>query len=124
MAKDETKQLTAKVMDDDKDVYIALKAIPDYVPANAAYSKDALDDSFEAMEAARAREVEAKVLWAAARDNKVAAEWAFHNKALGGKVQVEAQFGPNSNQFQSLKMKKKSEYKSGGGGKKGGEAKS
>jgi hypothetical protein len=55
------------------------------------------------------------------RDNKVAAEWAFHNKTLGGKVQVKAQFGPNSNQLQSLKLKKQTEYKSRGkGGKKGG----
>jgi hypothetical protein len=31
---------------------------------------------------------------------------------LGAKVQVEAQFGPDSDEYASLRLKKKSEYKS------------
>ncbi|HEY0408222.1 MAG TPA: hypothetical protein VGC89_20970 [Pyrinomonadaceae bacterium] len=124
MAKDETKQLTPVKLADDREVYTAIKAIPDYAPSNPEYAKDALDDSFKTMETAQSKEIEAKALWMAARDNKVAAEWAFHNKTLGGKVQVEAQFGPSSNQLQSLKLKKKTEYKSGGGKKKNGGSKS
>lgn len=124
MAKDETKKLSPEILANDREVYVAIKAIPDYAPANPEYSKEALDSSFETMETAEAKEIQAKALWDAARDDKVAAQWAFHNKTLGGKVQVEAQFGPNSNNYQSLKMKKKTEYKSGGRrGKKSGEAK-
>ena len=46
---------------------------------------------------------------AAARDAAVAAEWAFHNAVLGSKTQVDAQYGENSDQRQSLGRKKKSE---------------
>lgn len=122
MAKNETKQLEPKVLATDREVYKAIKALPDYAPANPAFTKDALDDSFEAMDAAQTEESKAKAAAMAARDNKVAAEWAFHNKTLGGKAQVEAQYGPDSNQLQSLLLKKKSEYDSPGkgGGKKGG----
>jgi hypothetical protein len=48
----------------------------------------------------------------AARDDSTAAEWAFHNAILGAKDQVIAQFGDDSNEVQSLGLKKKSEYKS------------
>jgi hypothetical protein len=73
------------------------------------------------MEQAQEAEAQAAAAYEAARDNKVAAEWAFHNKILGGKDQVKAQFGPNSNEVQSVKLKKKDEYKprsrkKGGGG--------
>lgn len=118
MAKDETRQLSPKTLAEDREVYKALKAIADYAPSNPALSKDALDDSFEAMDAAQTKEIEAKGVWMGTRDDKVAAEWAFHNKILGGKVQVEAQYGPSSNQLQSLKLKKKTEFGSGGGGGK------
>ena len=50
----------------------------------------------------------------AARDDEVAAQWEFHNYMLGAKNQVKAQFGDSSNEIQSLGLKKKSEYKSGG----------
>lgn len=45
----------------------------------------------------------------AARDAAVEAEWAFHNAVLGSKTQVDAQYGENSDQRQSLGRKKKSE---------------
>jgi hypothetical protein len=117
--------LSPQILAEDREVYTAIKAIPDYAPANPEYSKEALDTSFKTMETAEAKEVEAKALWDAARDDKVAAQWAFHNKTLGGKDQTKAQFGSSSNQLQSLKLKKKTEYKSGGrgGGKKSGGAK-
>jgi hypothetical protein len=47
----------------------------------------------------------------AARDALVARQWEFHNTILGTKDQVMAQFGPNSDEVQAVKLKKKSEYK-------------
>ena len=41
----------------------------------------------------------------------VAAEWARHNLVLGMRTQVKAQFGDDSNELQSVGLKKKSEYK-------------
>jgi hypothetical protein len=56
------------------------------------------------------RDVEAEL--DTARDEATAAEWAFHNAMLGGKDQVKAQFGVDSNELQAVGLKKKSEYKS------------
>ncbi len=54
-----------------------------------------------------------KALYAdAARDNEVAAQWAFHDRIIGAKTAVKAQFGDSSNEIQSMGLKKKSEYKS------------
>jgi hypothetical protein len=50
-------------------------------------------------------------------DNATAAEWVLHNAILGAKSQVEAQYGKDSNKYQSLGLKKKSEYKKPGPGK-------
>lgn len=46
-----------------------------------------------------------------AKDDAKAAEWAFHNFELSVKNQVAAQFGVDSNEYQSLGLKKKSERK-------------
>jgi hypothetical protein len=112
MAKNETKQLAPSVLVEDREVYAAIKVITNYAPANPEFSQAALDASHDAMVKAQEAEAQAAAKWAAARDDKVAAEWGFHNKTLGGKDQVKAQFGPNSNELQSLKLKKKTEYKS------------
>lgn len=112
MAKDETKQLTPAVLTEDREIYAALKDIKNYAPANQAFAQTVIDTSLSAMDAAQQAEAQAAAAWAAARDNKVAAEWAFHNIILGGKDQVKAQFGPNSNEVQAVKLKKKVEYKS------------
>ena len=48
----------------------------------------------------------------AARDDEVAAQWAFHDFIIGARTQVKAQCGDSSNQVQSVGLKKKSEYKS------------
>jgi len=47
--------------------------------------------------AKRDAEAQAQAAPDSARDDATAAEWAFHNKVLGAKDQVKAQFGDNSN---------------------------
>ncbi len=69
------------------------------------------------MTAARESESQAGFAWKAARDQAVAAERAFHNKILGAKKQVVAQFGVDSDEVQAVGLKKKSEYKRSGGRK-------
>jgi hypothetical protein len=46
-----------------------------------------------------------------ARDNAVKAERAFHEAILSARDQVRAQFGVDSDEYQSIGMKKKSERK-------------
>ena len=46
----------------------------------------------------------------AARDATTDGEWEFHNAVNGAETQVEARYGPDSDQIQSPGRKKKSEY--------------
>jgi hypothetical protein len=111
MAKDETRRLKPKELTDDEEVYAAMKAMADYAPANQAYTQAKLDAGHAELEAAWHASVQADAAAEAARDTLVAMQWAFHNVILGTKDQVMAQYGPNSDEVQAVKLKKKSEYK-------------
>jgi hypothetical protein len=112
MAKNETKRMTPNMLNDDEEVYAAVKAMGDYAPANAAYTQVKLEAAHDALEAAHHASVQAEAAAAAARDALVQQQWDFHNKILGTKDQVMAQYGPNSDEVQAVKLKKKTEYKS------------
>lgn len=111
MAKKQTTRLRPDALSTDQKALAALQAISDYSPANAAYTKDALAAKQQAMKTAQDAEAQAQAAMAAARDAANAAEWDFHNAILGAKDQVIAQYGDDSDQVQSLGLKKKSEYK-------------
>lgn len=115
MAKDKTKRLRPSILQEDLDAYAALKVIAGYSPSNANYALTSVDTSNTAMTAKQTDEVQKQAAADAARDDSVAAEWDFHDMILGVKNQVKAQFGESSNELQSLGLKKKSEYKRGGG---------
>ena len=123
MAKNETKRIRPAVLKSDKDAFNALKAITDYAPANAAYTVVKIDDSRTAMEEAQAVEAQAQAAADAARDRATAAEWAYHNNMLGATVQVAAQYGKDSDEYQSLGKKKTSEYSAPNRKPKGGATK-
>ena len=110
MAKNETKRIRPAVLKGNKDAFNALKAINNYAPANSAYTVAKIDDSRTAMEEAQAVEAQAQAAADAARDRATAAEWAYHNNMLGATVQVAAQYGKDSDEYQSLGKKKTSEY--------------
>ena len=112
MAKNETRRLKPADLAGDEEIYAAVKDMPTYAPANPAYSIAALDAANAEVVSARQTEAQAAAAAAAARDNAVAAEWKRHNLILGVKDQVLAQYGPDSNEVQAVKLKKKSEYKS------------
>jgi hypothetical protein len=111
MAKNETRRIKPSDLLEDEEVYHALKGITNYTPANADYAMSAVDTAYTDWQTARREEAQAVADLAAKRDNAVAKSWAFHNKILGSKNQVIAQFGDNSNEVQAMKRKKKSEYK-------------
>lgn len=110
-----SKRLNKNELRDDVNAHAALQAIGDYAPANSAYRTGDVAAARGAMEAAQTLEVQKKAEADAARDDAAAAEIAFHNLILGVKDQVKAQYGADSNEYQSLGMKKKSEYRRGGG---------
>ena len=80
-------------------------------PANPLYTLALLQGAQTAMIAAQNTEVQKKGDWDAARDAANSKEWAFHNAVLEAKKQVGAQYGSDSDQLQSIGLKKKSEDK-------------
>ena len=111
MAKDETKRLKPASIDADERGFEALKAMALYEPANQAYSPQAVASAHGLVQARRTEEMQAQQALNTARDEAVAAEWAFHNLMLSVKDQVMAQFGRDSNEVQALGLKKASERK-------------
>lgn len=110
MADSKTRRLTPDEREADLKAFASLKNLTGYAPPNAAYSVANITTSQTAMSTAQTVENTAEDAWNTARDNAVAAEQAFHEKILGAKAQVIAQYGPSSNEVQSLGLKKKSEY--------------
>jgi hypothetical protein len=112
MAKNQTRRITSAVLGADREAFDALQGIAGYAPANQAYKTEAVKAARDRMDDLLREATQAEAAAVAKRDAATAAEWEFHNAMLGAKVQVEAQFGPDSDEFASLGMKKKSEYKS------------
>jgi hypothetical protein len=107
----ETRRMKPELLDVDEEGFAALQAMAGYAPANPAYTVAAITAAHGALQSAWTAESQAEAALAAARDNSVTAEWAFHKLMLGAKDQVTAQFGRDSNEVQALKLKKSSERK-------------
>jgi hypothetical protein len=110
MANNPTRRIPPTTLQADLESFAALQAIDNYAPANAAYAVAAIAAAKQNMEAKQTAETQAAAAYDAARDTATDGEWDFHNLITGAKTQVEAQFGPNSDQIQALGRKKKSEY--------------
>lgn len=112
MAKNQTVRLSEKTLLRDRNSYLALKDVTGYAPTNSDFTVAKGQTGLTNINAAQEAEVQAQATANAERDNAVAAEWEFHNYVLGAKEQVIAQFGKDSNEVQSIGLKRKSEYKS------------
>jgi hypothetical protein len=112
MAKDQTKRLAPHIIQEDKDVVAAIGSmVPAYAPSNALYSQANLASAQATMTGSQTVEVQKAADATTARDAANAKEWAFHNAVLEAKKQVQAQYGSDSDQVQSIGLKRKSEYK-------------
>ncbi len=107
------RRLTNKVLQEDLEAYAALQAIANYTPSNDQYKLANVTASHQAMQEKQTLEVQKQAEADAARDDAAGSEWDFHEMILGAKAQIKAQFGPDSNEYQSLGLKKKSEYRTG-----------
>ena len=110
MADSNTRRLSPDERQADLDAFTALGGLKTYTPPNTKFTLAEVTTSKTAMEAAQLAEFKATKDLETARDNATAAEYAFHQKMLGAKDQVIAQFGKDSNEIQTLGLKKKSEY--------------
>ncbi len=111
MARNQNERIRPVQLQADLDVLTALRSFSDYVPANPAYALQKLESSLTGMKSAQDAELAAANALASARDAASAAEWDFHNPMLGAKDQVVAQYGKDSNELQSMGLKKVSERK-------------
>jgi glutathione peroxidase-family protein len=112
MAKNQTKRISAKLLKSDRDAFKKLKKVEEYDPKNVKFTVAKGQTAFDDMEAAQETEVQEQAAADGSRDDAVSAEWDFHNYILGAREQVIAQFSKDSNEIQSVGLKKKSEYKS------------
>src|SRR3954470_23319913 len=108
MAKNQTRRITSAVLSVDREAFDALQGITNYAPANQAYKTEAIKTARDRMDDLLREATQAEAAAVAKRDAATAGEWEFHNAMLAAKVQVEAQFGSNSDEYASLKLKKKS----------------
>lgn len=120
MAKNQTRRVTPAVLSEDREAFDALQGITTYAPANPAYKVETIRAARERIDETQRELTQAETVVDAKRAALTAAQWEFHNSMLGAKVQVEAQFGPNSDEYASLKLKKKSEYKTPSRSRKSG----
>lgn len=95
----------------DKDAVAALEKITAYNPNAQELSVTAIRDVMEEMTQRQVERVQTQTAAESADDDATAKEVEFHNLILRVKKQIVAQFGEDSNEIQSLGLKKKSDYK-------------
>jgi hypothetical protein len=108
----EAKRLRPSDVQKDVNTLNALQGIGGYISAKPELSVDNLINLQQSMQEAQKIEVQKEGEYKAARDKTVKAERVFHEAVLGAKDQIRAQFGASSDEYQSIGMKKKTEYKS------------
>ena len=97
------------VLKADRKAMTALESLDDYRPVNAQYEKAQLAVALKVLTEAEEGKQRAKVAYDSALDDYRAAAWGFHQAMLGAARQVEAQYGSDSNEYQAMGRKKKSE---------------
>jgi hypothetical protein len=103
------RRLAPNILSADEARIEAIRNLANYQPANAKYSHTNLDALDTETIAAQKAEQAAKAAWEAARDIMVMKERERHDASLGATDQVAAQYGRNSNEYQSLGLRKKNE---------------
>jgi hypothetical protein len=114
MAKDQSKRIRPVVLAGDDAAFAAVQALTGYAPANPEFSVLALTTAHDEMVSAQTAESQAEAALATARDAATAKEWAYHNKIVGMRDSVAAQFGRDSDQVQAIGRKRASERKTPG----------
>ena len=109
MSNNPTRRIPPSTLQADLESWAALQVVESYAPMNGKCELGAIATLKQKMETRQTAETQAAAALATARDLAAETEWEFHDVMTTAKTQVEAQFGPNSNELQSLGRKKKSE---------------
>ena len=102
--------MNANTLKKDNEAYIALKSIPNYVPVNKDVELNKVEIIHSNMLAAQEQRMLLENQLKAQTDKCAIAEHAFHDAMLEVKAQVKALYGSDSDELNSLGIKKKSDY--------------
>jgi hypothetical protein len=105
------RRLSPQVIGQDIDSLHGLKTINEYVTLRPEASNANLQQTYQIMLEQQQHETETLALHRAAADAARLAEWEFHNAVLAMKEVVRGQYGSDSNEAQSVGLKKKSDRK-------------
>jgi hypothetical protein len=105
------RRLRDQVIGQDIDSLNGLKTVVDYTTIRSEATLDNLKQTYQTMLAQQQHETEKLALYRAASDAARLAEWEFHNAVLAMKEVVRGHYGSDSDQAQSVGLKKKSDRK-------------
>jgi len=106
-----SRRLSAQLLDQDIDALNGFNTVQGYSTKRKEATPEALQQAYQTMLAQQQSETEKLALYRAAADAARLAEWEFHNAVLAMKEVVRGQFGTDSNEAQSVGLKKKSDRK-------------
>ncbi len=106
-----SRRLAAQLLNQDIDSLNGSNTIQGYSTKRKEATPEALQRAYQAMLALQQAETERLALYRAAADAARLAEWEFHNAVLTMKEVVRGQYGVDSDEAQSIGLKKKSDRK-------------
>ncbi len=106
-----SRRLAAQLLNQNVDSLNGFNTIQGYSTKRQEATPAALQQTYQSMLAFQQAETEKLALYRAAADAARLAEWEFHNAVLAMKEVVRGQFGADSNEAQSVGLKKKSDRK-------------
>lgn len=106
-----SRRLSPQIINQDTDSMNGLGTIATYQTSRKEATSEALQLAYQTMLLKQQVETEQQALHKTASDAARKAEWEFHNAVLAMKEAVRGQFGSDSNEAQSVGMKKKSDRK-------------
>ncbi|MBD2067678.1 spore coat protein [Leptolyngbya sp. FACHB-671] len=111
VAPNTNRRLPDQVISQDIDSLNGLKTVVDYITVRPEATSDNLKQTYQTMLTQQQHETEKLALYRAASDAARLAEWEFHNAVLAMKEVVRGHYGSDSDQAQSVGLKKKSDRK-------------
>jgi hypothetical protein len=110
-ATDMNRRLRPQVLSDDTDALNGVRTLLDYDPPRHEAALSTLQLAYQMMQQRQQTESELRARFQAASTQARQAEWEFHNGILAMRKAVLSQYGDDSNEVQTVGLKKKSARK-------------
>ena len=110
-ATDMNRRLRPQILTDDTAALNGIRTLLDYDPPRHEAALTTLQTAYQAMQRRQQEESELRARFQAASAQARQAEWEFHNGILAMRQAVLSQYGDDSNEVQTVGLKKKSARK-------------